>query len=164
MEVTFSITYEGGNELRVSLSTFSKESLGEELLAQLGSTELVDVTLLRQRGDLIANWKTLNSLITVLGKIIHENQDVIFYYYCDELNLIPNMRHTRGLTPAEYRNKLFSILFNKGRRMFPDDSLVDDLITINTDIGTAYVHLIYQSHLSSKADLIKDELIDLASK
>ena len=32
MEVSFSIKYHEGNELRVSLSTFSKESLGFELL------------------------------------------------------------------------------------------------------------------------------------
>ena len=60
MEITFSIKYHEKNELRVSLSTFSKESLGAELSNQLGNVELVDVTLFRQSGDLRANWNTLN--------------------------------------------------------------------------------------------------------
>lgn len=164
MEVTFSVKYHEGNEIRVSLSTFSRESLGDELLNELGDVELVDVTLFRQSGDLRANWKTLNRVITQIVKILHDNPHCIFYYYCDEITPIPNMRDSHDLTPAEYRNKLFSILFKKGASVFPEDSLVDDLITIETEQGVAYIHLIYHSNLNSKATLIKEELVSLAQK
>lgn len=164
MEVTFSIKYQEGNELRVSLSTFSKESLDEDLLDKLGDVELVDVTLFRQSGDLRADWKTLNHIIVQIGKILHENPKSIFYYYCDEITPIPNMRDSHGLTPAEYRNKLFSILFKKGASLFLEDDLVDDLITIQTEQGIAYIHLIYHSHIKDKASFIKDELSELAEK
>ena len=164
MEITFSIKYHEKNELRVSLSTFSKESLGAELLNQLGNVELVDVTLFRQSGDLRANWNTLNRVVVQIGKILHENPDCIFYYYCDEINPIPKMRDSHDLTPAEYRNRLFSILFKKGASLFPKDCLIDDLITIETEQGVAYIHLIYRSNLTDKASIIKEELNKLAQK
>ena len=164
MEVSFSVIYGEGNELRVSLSSFTKASLGEELIEVLGDVELVDVTLIRQSGELRADWKTLNKISSFLGKILHDNRDAIFYYYCDELNSIPNMRNSHGLNPSEYRNRLFSVLFEMGKRLFPEDTLVDDLITIKTEQGTAYIHLIYHSRLAGKADAIKDELKKLAVK
>ena len=68
------------------------------------------------------------------------------------------------LTPAEYRNKLFSTLCKKGASLFPEDDLVDDLITIKTEQGVAFIHLIYHSHIKSKASFIKDELSKLAEK
>ena len=164
MEITFSIKYHEKNELRVSLSTFSKESLGAELSNQLGNVELVDVTLFRQSGDLRANWNTLNRVVVQIGRILHENPDCIFYYYCDEINPIPKMRDSHDLTPAEYRNRLFSILFRKGASLFPKDCLIDDLITIETEQGVAYIHLIYRSNLTDKASIIKEELNKLAQK
>ena len=74
------------------------------------------------------------------------------------------MRDSHDLTPAEYRNKLFSTLFNKGASLFPEDCLIDDLITIETEQGVAYIHLIYHSHLTCKALIIKEELNRLAQK
>lgn len=164
MEVSFSFKYEEENELRVSLSSFVKESLGEELSSKLGDIDLVDVTLYRQAGDSKATWRILNDIVEQLGKVLVENSHSIFYYYCDEITPIPNMRNSHNLTPAEYRNKLFSILFQKGVALIPEAVFVDDLITIITDKGTAYIHLIYNSDLSEKATLVKDEINSLAQK
>ena len=74
------------------------------------------------------------------------------------------MRDSHNLTPAEYRNKLFSNLFNWGVSRFKEDVLVDDLITIDTGSQVAYIHLIYHFHLGDKVALIKNQLVELANK
>ena len=62
----------------------------------------------------------------------------------------------------KYRNQLFSILYTKGARQFPELSIIDmPIFFIGEDYKT-FIHLIYRESLQDKADMIKDYLTDIA--
>lgn len=88
MEVSFSLTYKEGNEIRVSLSSFPETAISD-LRKHLGGVEIVEVSLVRQRGEDTTDLATLSELVTRVGKFMLENPDIILYYYCDEFNSIP---------------------------------------------------------------------------
>lgn len=161
MEVSFSLTYKEGNEIRVSLSSFPETAISD-LSKHLGGVEIVEVSLVRQRGEDTTDLATLSELVTRVGKFMLDNPDIILYYYCDEFNSIPGMRPSRDMPSQEYRNQLFSILYTKGTRQFPELSIIDmPIFFIGEDYKT-FIHLIYRESLQDKADMIKDYLTDIA--
>lgn len=50
MEVSFSLTYKEGNEIRVPFLLFRKQPFSD-LRKHLGGVEIVEVSLVRQRGE-----------------------------------------------------------------------------------------------------------------
>ena len=162
MEITFSVEYGEGNEISVSLSSFSEEGL-TELAQTIGPVDLVDISLIRISGNLKADWETLSSIANPIVRILKETPDVIMYYYCDEISPIPQMRPGREMQPAEYRNRLFTILTRKTMSSFPELGAIDTPLQIKTDKGCAYIHLIYLPHMKGKADFIVTYLMNLAA-
>ena len=161
MEVSFSLKYKEGNEIRVSLSSFPETAISD-LIERLGGVEIVEVSLVRQRGEDTTDLATLSELVTRVGKFMLENPNIILYYYCDEFNSIPCMRPSRDMPSQEYRNQLFSILYTKGARQFPEFSIIDmPIFFIGEDYKT-FIHLIYRESLQDTADMIKDYLTDIA--
>ena len=156
MKILFSIKDTEGNELKVSLCSFSPE-VASDFSSVLGTTELVDITLERN-GEGYVKSSTLASMVETIGGFLADNQDTILYYYCDEINVIPRMRRTQSLSPSEYRNKLFSLLFKKGKNKHEDLPIVDREIAIETEEGQSFIHLIYYDHLEEKAAAIEQEL------
>lgn len=71
------------------------------------------------------NLATLSKVVERIGKFLIENPHVILYYYCDEMNEIPGMRVSRDISSPEYCNHLFSLLYSKGARQFPELQIVD---------------------------------------
>lgn len=161
MEVSFSLTYKEGNEIRVSLSSFPETAISD-LRKHLGGVEIVEVSLVRQRGEDTTDLATLSELVTRVGKFMLDNPDIILYYYCDEFNSISGMRPSRDMPSQEYRNQLFSILYTKGARQFPELAIIDmPIFFIGEDYKT-FIHLIYRESLQDTADMIKDYLTDIA--
>ena len=129
MEVSFALSYKEGNEIRVSLSSFTEAAI-PDLIGDLGDCEIVEISLIRQSGD--------------------------------EMNEIPGMRATRDISSPEYRNHLFSLLYSKGSRQFPELHIIDMPIVFIGDDHKTFIHLIYREDLQDKADIIKDYLNDIA--
>ena len=100
MEVSFSLKYKEGNEIRVSLSSFPETAISD-LIERLGGVEIVEVSLVRQRGEDTTDLATLSELVTRVGKFMLENPNIILYYYCDEFNSIPCMRPSRDMPSQE---------------------------------------------------------------
>lgn len=72
MEVSFSLTYKEGNEIRVSLSSFTETSI-PDLIGYLGDAEIVEVSLVRQCGEDMADLATLSKVVERIGKFLIEN-------------------------------------------------------------------------------------------
>lgn len=161
MEVSFALSYKEGNEIRVSLSSFTEAAI-PDLIGYLGDSEIVEISLIRQCGDETADIITLSKVVERIGNFIVENPHVILYYYCDEMNEIPGMRATRDISSPEYRNHLFSLLYSKGSRQLPELNIVDMPIVFIGDDHKTFIHLIYREDLQDKADIIKDYLNDIA--
>ena len=155
------MTYKEGNEIRVSLSSFPETAVSD-LREHLGNIEIVEVSLVRQCGDDMADLATLSELVERIGKFLIENPNVILYYYCDEINAVPAMRSSRDISSPEYRNQLFSILYKKGARQLPELSIIDMPIVFIGEGHKTFIHLIYRDDLQNKADVIKDYLTDIA--
>lgn len=160
MNFDFSIYQEEGNQIKVSLRSFSDEST-KELSNILKDTELIDITLERT-GNGTIKLKLFTEIIERLYTIFQQNKNAIFYYYCDEIHEIPQMRKTKALSPAEYRNKLFSLLYQKGAARHNDIQIIDREIIIESDEGKAFIHLLYISELEHKAKAIEDKLIEIS--
>lgn len=66
MEVSFALSYKEGNEIRVSLSSFTEAAI-PDLIGYLGDSEIVEISLIRQCGDETALLKILTSFcITIV--------------------------------------------------------------------------------------------------
>ena len=161
MEVSFALSYKEGNEIRVSLSSFTEAAI-PDLIGYLGDSEIVEISLIRQCGDETADIITLSKVVERIGNFIVENPHVILYYYCDEMNEIPGMRATRDISSPEYRNHLFSLLYSKGSRQLPELHIVDMAIVFFGEDHKTFIHLIYREDLQDNADIIKDYLNDIA--
>ena len=162
MNISFSLQSEPESEVRISLSSFSDSAIGD-IRQSLGRTELVDITLERIKGDAPISPAVLYSVIDIITGFLQENPEVILYYYCDEINSVPGMRKTKSITPAQYRNRLFSLLYEQGKLRYPQLPVADHLITIETPEGKAYIHLIYFDSVKEKVNLIQQYLIDIAN-
>ena len=152
-----------GDEINVSLSLFPESSISE-IKDILGNTDLIDIVLERNGNKSSVSQKELLELTEKIANYIIENKNQIFYYYCDEINPIPGQRKNRKDTPAEYRNKLFSILFEKIKQKHPDSSIEDRLVIIETSEGKAYIHLIYHNSLFIKVNHIENYLYTISQK
>ena len=138
MNCFFTVSDKEGNEIRVSLSSFSQTGIE----ALLGETELIDISLERIKDTGKPSHSILSLLTEKICTFIQNNKHCVFYYYCDEVNAIPNIRKSKSISPAEYRNNLFSVLFERGKQQYPELNLEDKPIIIETDEGKAFIHLI----------------------
>lgn len=161
MKVTFSIKDTEGNELKVSLCSFNPEA-SKEIQDVLGTTDLIDISLERNGNGYIES-KMLVSMVEIICDFLQDNKDCILYYYCDEINEIPRMRRTKTLSPSEYRNKLFTLLFKKEQKSHTELPIIDRDIEIDSEQGQSHIHLIYFQYLEDKADRIEQELRSLSN-
>lgn len=153
MNISFTITDKEGNEIKVSLSSFPEQSTGF-----LEGTELVDISLQRTKDTGTLGYPILTLLSEKICKIITDNKESVFYYYCDEINTIPNIRKGKATPPAEYRNNLFTLLYQKAKEKHPELDIEDREIIFETQDGKAYIHLIYFEQNKTKANAIEKEL------
>ena len=153
-----------GDEILVSLSPFERKSLPDALADYLCESKIIEVVLHRTQSNYTIEHTTLFHISEAIFDYMKEHPNDILYYYCDEINQVPKIRQTRQETPAQYRNRLFSLMFHREKEKHPNLPIEDRLIHIETDSGQAFIHLIFFPILFNKANYIENYLYELSQK
>jgi len=136
-----------GDEYEVSLDTFDEEGLLSEEVKntlQKDGIEIVEVTLDRKKGQERTDLKTLSAIAGVIANFLEQNENVILYFFCDDLHDVPNLseRHETKLLPQEYRSNLFSKMFDHHMNANRKSGITNLRINIGEGRFKAYIHFI----------------------
>ena len=142
MQTSFSVNTSTGDILRVGLSTADDGFLspGVSLLLSDLHIEIIEVSLERMGGNDSVGIRTLLKVSEIIANFLMENENGILFYYCDDLLDIPLSNHK--LLPQEYRNTLFSDLFDFYVQHHAIKGLRDITIQINAIDRPLFMHFI----------------------
>ena len=143
MDISVSINSKSEDEYRIILSPFNLEIIPCEVREILGDNiEIVDVILERTKGDNPTDIGVLLKISNVIGEIFNDNENLILYFYCDDMHDI--LRRDKGITPQKFRSNLFSRMFDK----YMSSNGVTDIINTPIEIKAdrhIYIHMISRS-------------------
>ena len=148
MKTSFSVSTSKGDILRVGMSTADESFLSPEICSLLSdlNIEIIEVSLERMEGNAIIGISTLLKVSETIANFLLENENGILFYYCDDLLDIPMSNHQ--ILPQEYRNALFSDLFDLYQKHHNIKGLHDMSIKINAIDRPLFMHFIARdSHM-----------------
>lgn len=164
MNISASLFSEDGDEYRISLSSAADERLSEAVRKRLSldHIEIVEVFLERVKGIGFTSNSTLCKITDVIARMFSENENMIIFFYCDDLGGIPTFRKSRSkdMYPQKYRSRLFSCMFE--RYMSAHDSIPIDNYPMHIGEGRyeAYLHFIARREHEIYVKLIKDDIYE----
>lgn len=139
MKFSASIKSDTGDEYFVYLAPLDA-SIANDLNIGSLDVEVYQIVLDRESGTNKTDIHILNSISDFIAKIFLSNSNLILYYYCDDINQIPNSNHQ--ILPQEYRNRLFSTMVQRYVAKHKLD-IIDSQISIIDAIDNAqYIHFI----------------------
>lgn len=166
MNVSASLFSKTGDEYRISLMTVDDNRLSEGLRQYLHSEsiEIAEVFLDRNGSKDSLNTSTLFAISKIIANLFFENNNLILYFYCDDLGIIPNIssRHRNGMLPQEYRSNLFTSMFNRymanhhGCRVKNYPMHIDN----EDERFKAFLHFIAREEHARYIDMIKQDVIE----
>lgn len=161
MNFSVSINSESGDKYFVYLAPLDAD-IAKELYIDRYNIEVYQIVIDRECGTNTADIHILNTISDFIARVFLSNKNLILYYYCDDVNQIPNSNHQ--IQPQEYRNRLFSAMINR-YICNCNNSIVDTPITIIDAVGNAqYIHFISRSSYVTIVDNIVQYVIDNYSK
>nr|DAS63655.1 MAG TPA: hypothetical protein [Caudoviricetes sp.] len=162
MDISVSINSKSEDEYRIILSPFNLDIIPLEVREILGdSIEIADVTLERAKGDNPTDIGVLLKISNVIGEIFNDNENLILYFYCDDIHDI--LRRDKRVTPQKFRSNLFSRMFEKYMLSNGITDIINTPIEIKAD-RHIYIHLISRSIHLEYVKAIKDVIMDMESK
>lgn len=162
MDISVSINSKSEDEYRIILSPFNLDITPLEVREILGdSIEIADVTLERAKGDNPTDIGVLLKISNVIGEIFNDNENLILYFYCDDIHDI--LRRDKRVTPQKFRSNLFSRMFEKYMLSNGITDIINTPIEIKAD-RHIYIHLISRSIHLEYVKAIKDVIMDMESK
>ena len=112
MNLSFDINTHEGDKVIVSLSS-SYPYLKDIFPAQSQEFELVEVSIIREKGNGPIKIEVFGKIADILISIAEDNPITILFYFCDIVEGIPHSRTGRDIPSHEYRNYLFKLLFQR---------------------------------------------------
>ena len=113
-------------------------------------------------GDSTAQ-EVLHTITGRIADLIAENENLILYYSCDDMNPIPS-RNTKGanknLSVQEYRSRLFSYMFDSYMTSHQVSGFSNTPIIINGEEYKQFMHLIARDSHQSIVELIKADVLE----
>ena len=162
MNLSVSLFSKFGDEYRLSLASVEDNRLSYSLKQLLFSNgiEIVEVFLDRIGMYDTNNINTLFAISEVIAKLFLENSNMILYFYCDDLGIIPKIskKHQNRLLPQEYRSKIFSSMFNRYMDNHTGIKVKNYTMNIGEGRFEAYLHFIARDEHSKYIDLIKQDV------
>lgn len=157
MKVSFKLSSVANNVYEITLSSIDESIISPELKTALGKLEIVEVFLDRISGKNITDASVLSSISEIIANMFDQNENIVFYFFCDDLNQIPRMRKTRiNLPVQEYRSRLFHSMFSQYCQHHNINSYRDNIINFVAIDRPYFIHLISRDIHDDRIDLIKN--------
>lgn len=150
MDLSFSIETQKGDEYLVAVIDADVMPLSADIQQMLlkHNLQIGEIIIDRRKGNQYTDRKVLHKIANELANIFAENQNLILYYFCDDITPIPN-RNIKGenkdLSPQEYRSRLFSKLFEGYKKSHQVIGINDYPIILDGEGYKEFVHLIARS-------------------
>lgn len=162
MDISVSINSKYEDEYRIILSPFNLDVIPCEVQELLGDDiEIADVTLDRVKGDNPTDIGVLLKISKVIGEIFNDNENLILYFYCDDIHDI--LRRNKGITPQKFRSNLFSRMFDKYMLSNGITNIINTPIEIKAD-RHIYIHMISRRIHLEYVKAIKSAIMEMESK
>lgn len=162
MDFSVSITSSIDNEYRIILSPFNLNVIPDKVRELLGNEiEIADITLERVKGNTPTNIDILLKISNVIGDIFNDNENLILYFYCDDMHDIT--RRDKILSPQKFRSELFSRMFDRYVLSNGITNIINSPIEIKAD-RSIYIHLISRECHLKYVNAIKETIMEMEAK
>ena len=165
MNYSFSISARNGGEYRIMLFdadiSLLTDSIQETIINQ--GIDISEIMIDRLNGGKSTEQEVLHAITGRIADLFAENENLILYYSCDDMNPIPsrNMKSAnRNLSVQEYRSILFSHIFDSYMDSHQVSGIINTPVIIYGDGYAQFMHLIARDRHQSIVDLIKADVIE----
>ena len=124
--------------------------------------EIVEILLARVKGSGKTSIAVLSEMSEIIFRLFNNNENIIIYFFCDDLNEIPNTQ--KKVSPQAYRSRLFSSMFERFVRKQKIDDIENISISIEALGRTEYLHFIIRSHHMKYIDYIQRNIEETYTK
>lgn len=164
MDISFDIKSGEGNQIKVALSYYDSESIRIFSSDSLALTLVFyDVTLVRESGTGYVGYKILFAVSDILARFLNENEDAVLCFYCDDLTDVKRGRTHLGISPQEYRSRLFSNMFDKYIKTYHQSAFINHCVTIedpDNPQNSRFAHFICRKEHEPAVKSIEYSLMD----
>ncbi|MBR2194491.1 MAG: hypothetical protein IJ911_02650 [Salinivirgaceae bacterium] len=165
MNYSFSISSRNGDEYRIMLFDADISLLADNVQNSITKqgVDISEIMIDRLSGGESTQPEVLHAITGRIADLFAENENLILYYSCDDINPIPsrNMKSAnKELSVQEYRSILFSHIFNSYMDSHQVSGIANTPVIINGEGYTQFMHLIARDRHQAIVDLIKDDVIE----
>lgn len=164
MKVSVSLLSDQGDEYRISLASAEDGRLSDSMRMVLyeNRIEIVEVILERVKGAGLTNNATLSKIACVIADLFMDNENMVVFFYCDDMGEIPNIRKSRhkDMLPQEYRSQLFTAMFNRYMTIHNAVGIVNFPMQIGDGRYKSFIHFIARERHRKYVELIKEDVIE----
>lgn len=153
MNINFDVNTDKGDKIIVSL--FSYPFLPDKIKSE--KIEIVEISITRDSGSNVIKPKTFKKIADRLIQIAEIDNDLIYYYFCDSDEELPNKRQNKDSTVQCYRDQLFSLLFLRYTRSTKEE-WSDNRIVMKSDESIYYAHFLTRKSHGRFIEIIKEEI------
>lgn len=164
MKISASLVSGNTDEYRIGFETIESGFLSDEIFNCLKEEgiEIVEVLLERVKGVDSTNIAVLSEMTNIIHRLFEGNENVILYFFCDDLNEIPSTN--KSIEPQEYRSRLFSAMFERFAMKHQILDVHNVSICIDAIGRTEYLHFIVRNHHQKYIDYIQQNIEETYSK
>ena len=164
MKVSASLVVDSTEEYRIGFETIEAGFLQDEVFGYLNKEgiEIVEVLLERVKGSEKTGIAVLAEISAVIYRLFETNENIILYFFCDDLNEIPYTQ--KKMSPQAYRSSLFSAMFERFVRKHEVCGIDNVSICIEALGRTEYLHFIVRNHHQKYIDYIQQNIEDTYAK
>lgn len=158
MNLSFDINTQEGDKVIVSLCS-SYAYLKELIPNQKEEFELLEVSIIREKGSNPIKVEVFGKIADILVSIAEENPHTILFYFCDIIEGIPRLRPGKGVPSHVYRNELFKLLFTRYCDRAQEHWSDIEVILKSTDpVLEMYAHFLVRDRHLPMVDMLKKEV------
>lgn len=164
MKVSASLVVSCMEEYRIGFETIESGFLQDEVFERLNKDgiEIVEVLLDRVKGIGKTSIAILSEMSEIIYRLFDANENIIVYFFCDDLNEIPNTK--KQMSPQTYRSRLFSSMFERFVQKQKINDIENVSISIEASGRTEYLHFIVRTHHLKYINYIQQNIEDTYTK
>ena len=147
-----------GDKLKVSLSSCYESITDTIIQSRHIPFDIIEISIEGNPTNGPVTIVTFRKIAKWMVDCIDKEPDTILFYFCDCNTPIPNIRPSKDLLPAQYRNNLFSRLFQRYVTL-SSDMWVDETLVF----GEENPYIFHILHRESHSTLISDIARELES-